>query len=204
MPTLRTKQWYHQRVFGSQRGDGGNSVWTDSGPFVNLGFFASGWTLVRTFVRGYFSVGVIWNPADQPPFFDVIDGMSIELGVFVDTSSPGPITPPPLSDNSRDSRLVWDAQLQIVSSQYLQNFGDGRSIYTCRFVTPDGPLSESSGERGPAAADGGNSYLQWSFSSNYVSTMADFTSGYNVGGVVFDYMLAGSVTVDELFLQAPE
>jgi hypothetical protein len=51
--------------------------------------------------------------------------------------------------------------------------------------------------------DGGQVQFLWWIQSPYAATLDAFTTGYSVGGVVFDWVLAGQISVDQLWDSAP-
>lgn len=201
MPSDRIKFWTHQEMNGSQKGDGGNSLWTLD-YWTSGGFISPGSTLLRTQVTGYFTLGVIWDPADTPPFSDVLASSSIDFAVYVDTENPSPGPPTPLNDNASDTHIVWRETFKCVSTSTVQPFATGQ-MYSGLWVPQGGELDKSLARRGPADVDGGQVQFLWWIQSPYAATLDAFTTGYSVGGVVFDWVLAGQISVDQLWDSAP-
>lgn len=197
MPSVRTKFWNHQVVNGSQRGDGGNCVWTQD-HFTSVGDILVGNTLLRTIVSGYFDVGISWNPAGSIPFSDVLSSVEVTFGVYCDTTSSVLTDPPVLTDTSREQQYVWMNTLAKGPTTSVDGVGNGR-LAVARFELPQGPLSESYARRGPAIGTVSQLWLNWRIWSKYATTAADFIAGYSVGGVAWNWMLGGSITVDSLF-----
>lgn len=201
MASDRLKFWTHQEVNGSQTGAGDNSVWTLD-YWTSGGLILAGQTLLRTDVSGYFTLGVVWDPAGEPPFSDALASCSIDFAVYVDPLHPAPGPPPPLSDSASDYHIVWRQTFKCVSTSTVQPFASGQ-MYSGLFVPQGGDLDKSLARRGPAGADGGQVQFLWWIQSTYAASLSAFTTGYSVGGRSWQWVLGGQISVDQLWDSAP-
>lgn len=161
-----------------------------------------GWTLIRTVVQGQFHMGIMWNPAGAAPHADALEGIAFDFAVRVQLNDDTVRVPTPLSDSDTDSNIVWRGSFKQVGSSYNSAWGADGSMYVGHWISPEGKASESFARRANGPDAFGLVYFQWLIQSRYIAALSDITAGYNNGGIVFDYMLAGRVSVDQLWEEA--
>lgn len=202
MPRSRPTTWTHQTVHDQQRGNGDVCI-LDTDYWVTGGLIGVGWTLLRTVVSGWFSMGVIWDPAGASPFADAVDATSFEFGVWLNTASSTISPPPPMTDTSTDQNLVWRSNALLQSSVYLPNWDAGNAAMLGRWVLPQGRASESFARRVTAGPDFGEVYFEWNLFNRYVADNTVWQNGYSPSGsTLWSFMLACSITVDQLWEEA--